>query len=66
MGEEQSLRGNDSVALTVLVALELAGSYVASRAYVREIERCEQELSPFRIEYTLKPCDVDGPVYFPE
>ncbi len=57
---------SDSVTLAVLVAFELAGSYFASRAYVQRIERCERELSPSRIEYTLKPCEVDGPVYFLE
>ncbi len=54
---------NDSLTLAVLVALELAGAYIASRTYVNNMARCERELSPSRIEYTLKPCDVDGPVY---
>lgn len=63
MSAEQSWRGNDSLALAVLVAVELAGAYITQRAYVNELARCERELSPSRIEYTLKPCDVDGLVY---
>lgn len=56
----------DSLTLAALVVLELACSYIASRTYVNNMAQCEQELSPARIEYTLKPCEVDGPVYVPE